>query len=179
MGTTSSRTMAGSPRSRQQSGGIVVSIPSAFRLPTPLASSSAVVLCCWASGQARPRNLPAEQTAVVYFIGCRASRVHRRRRSTALRDLGPGANMSESRPTLAVRLATTFLFFICMVAASQWCLNRFWLYHAQNRVLQPSDYTVSVAPAVSGSAADARLSDDGQFSVKVVTVGTSHAMDQV
>jgi hypothetical protein len=87
--------------------------------------------------------------------------------------------MSESRPTLAVRLATTFLFFICMVAASQWCLNRFWLYHAQNRVLQPSDYTVSVAPAVSGSAADARLSDDGQFSVKVVTVGTSHAMDQV
>jgi len=87
--------------------------------------------------------------------------------------------MSESRPSLAVRIATITLFIICVSAASQWCLNRFWLYHAQNRVLQPSDYTVSVEPAVSGSSGDARLSDDGQFSVKVMTVGTSHAMDQV
>lgn len=87
--------------------------------------------------------------------------------------------MSESRPTLALRIATITLFIICIHAASQWCLYRFWLYHAQNRVLQPSDYTVSVTPAARGSSGDARLSDDGQFSVKVMTVGTSHAMHEV
>ena len=87
--------------------------------------------------------------------------------------------MSESRQSLTVRIATTFLFTICIVAASQWCLYRFWLYHGQSRVLQPSDYTVSVAPAVPGSSGDARLSDDGQFSVKVVTIGTSHSMHEV
>ena len=87
--------------------------------------------------------------------------------------------MSDNKPSLAVRVATLFLFIICVATASQWCLQRFWLYHAQNRVLQPADYTVSVVPAASGASADARLSEDGLFAVKVMTVGTSHAMDQV
>lgn len=86
--------------------------------------------------------------------------------------------MSSRRPT-AARTATIFLYIICLMAASQWCLHRFWLYHAQNRVLQPSHYTVSVAPAAAGVSEGARLSDDGQFAVKVMTVGTSHAMDRV
>jgi len=87
--------------------------------------------------------------------------------------------MSDNRQSRAVRIATVFLFIICVAATSQWCLNRFWLYHAQNRVLQPSDYTVAVVPAAAGLTSDVRLSDDGQFAVKVITVGTSHAMDQV
>ena len=87
--------------------------------------------------------------------------------------------MSDKKPSRAARIATAFLLIICLSAASQWCLSRFWLYHAQNRVLQPSDYTVSVAPAASATYGDTKLSDDGQFAVKVMTVGTSHAMDQV
>jgi hypothetical protein len=87
--------------------------------------------------------------------------------------------MSDNKSSRATRMATVFLFMICVSAASSWCLDRFMLYHGQNRVLQPSDYTVSVVPAASRTSRDARLSDDGRFAVKVMTVGTSHAMNEV
>ena len=80
---------------------------------------------------------------------------------------------------LAVRLPATCLWLICLIVLSSWCLDRFWLYHEQNRVLQPDDYTVSVVPVASGASADQRLSDDGRFAVKVITRGTSHAMDRI
>ena len=87
--------------------------------------------------------------------------------------------MTDNKSSRALHIATTFLILICLAAASQWCMNRFVLYDAQNRVLQPADYTVSVTPVASGAPGDARLSDDGRFAVKVMTVGTSHAMDRV
>ena len=87
--------------------------------------------------------------------------------------------MTDKRTSFAIRVAIASLFVICVISASQWWLDRFILYHAQNRVLQPSDYTVLVSPAAAGSPADARLSDDGRYSIKVMTVGTSHAMDSV
>ncbi|MDB5325738.1 MAG: hypothetical protein JWM57_1307 [Phycisphaerales bacterium] len=87
--------------------------------------------------------------------------------------------MADKRPSFAIRVAIASLFVICVMSASQWCLDRFVLYHAQNRVLQPSDYTVFVGPAAAGSPANTRLSDDGRYAVKVMTVGTSHAMDSM
>lgn len=79
----------------------------------------------------------------------------------------------------ATRTAATFLYLTCVIAITQWGLDRFWLYHAQNRVLAPSDYTVSVLPGSAEVTGDLRRSDDGQFVVKVTTLGTSHAMDHI
>ena len=87
--------------------------------------------------------------------------------------------MADKQTSFAVRVASATLFIICVTSASQWCIDRFVLYHAQNRVLQPSDYTVLVAPAAAGNPADVRISDDGRYTVRVTTGGTSHAMDSV
>lgn len=88
-------------------------------------------------------------------------------------------NMKDKRPSITEHLPAAFLLVICMMAASQWSLDRFWLYHSQNRVLQPSDYTASVVSAEQGAPADHQISEDGRYAIKVMTRGTSHAMDRV
>ena len=88
--------------------------------------------------------------------------------------------MNESKQSSFIaRVPATCLFIICVWAVSEWSFDRFWLYHSQNRVLQPSDYTVNVEPIGVGRPMDHQVSDDGRFSVRVMANGTSMAMDQV
>jgi hypothetical protein len=85
----------------------------------------------------------------------------------------------DAKPRLdPVRTASMFLFAVIITALSQWSIDRFWLYHSQNRILHPSDYSVRVLP-LSEQSVDHQLSDDGRYAVEVMTNGTSHAMDQV
>jgi hypothetical protein len=120
--------------------------------PARVASNSAILLC-----------RPARRVA-----GHRASSVIR----------ATEADLNTKLPMTSVRAARFVLLLVFMSVASQWCLDRFWLYHAQSRVLSPSDNTVSVTPAASAVGPNHQLSDDGQFAVEVITRGTSHAMGQ-
>lgn len=47
-------------------------------------------------------------------------------------------------------------------------------YHAQHRVLKPADDTVSVTPVSGDSGHERRISDDGQYAVRVTTLGSAH-----
>jgi hypothetical protein len=77
-------------------------------------------------------------------------------------------------------LPTVILFVICLQLATEWAFARFVHYHAQRQTLAPAHYTVDVIPVLSGMPynrqTDFRKSEDGQYYVRVATLGTAHHM---
>ncbi len=76
-------------------------------------------------------------------------------------------------------LPTIILVMICFLIASEWVFARFVHYHAQRQILAPAHFTADVIPASTGVAggvesADFRKSEDGQYYVRVATLGTAH-----
>lgn len=71
------------------------------------------------------------------------------------------------------------LIMICLWIASAWVFARFVHYHAQRQILAPAHYTADVVPVATGvpgagKLADFRKSEDGQYFVRVATLGTAH-----
>jgi len=70
------------------------------------------------------------------------------------------------------------LFLICVQLATAWVFARFVHYHAQRQILAPAHYTADVIPVMSGvpadQQADFRKSEDGQYFIRVATLGTAH-----
>lgn len=78
-------------------------------------------------------------------------------------------------------LPLVLFVMICGQAIMQFVFVRYVHYHAQNRVLNPADYSADVLPAASAdddSATSFRKSDDGEFVVKVTTLGTAHELSR-
>lgn len=78
-------------------------------------------------------------------------------------------------------LPTVILVMICFWLASAWFFARFVHYHVQRQILAPAHYTADVMPVAGGvpagaESADFRKSDDGQYYVRVATLGTAHHM---
>ena len=76
-------------------------------------------------------------------------------------------------------LPTVILVMICFWIASAWVFARFVHYHAQRQILAPAHYTADVVPVTTGvpgggESADFRKSEDGQYYVRVATLGTAH-----
>lgn len=76
-------------------------------------------------------------------------------------------------------LPTLVLVMICFWIVIEWAFARYVHYHAQRQILAPAHYTADVIPVstgVSGGAesADFRKSEDGQYYVRVATLGTAH-----
>ncbi len=76
-------------------------------------------------------------------------------------------------------LPTIILVMICFWSASAWAFARYVHYHAQRQILAPAHYTADVIPASTGvpggaESADFRKSEDGQYYVRVATLGTAH-----
>ena len=82
------------------------------------------------------------------------------------------------RQTLQV-LPMVMLIAICISTAGAWGFARFVHYHAQRQILPPAHYTADVVP-VAGNSVDERelshfrKSEDGQYYVRVATLGTAH-----
>ena len=77
-------------------------------------------------------------------------------------------------------LPTVILFIICLQLATTWVFARYVHYHAQRQILAPAHYTVDVIPVTTGMSdnrlTDFRKSEDGQYNVRVATMGTAHLM---
>jgi hypothetical protein len=70
---------------------------------------------------------------------------------------------------------------ICSWSLASVVITYFVHYHAQHQVLRPADYDVTVVPASSADAApsgDYRLSEDGAYYVRVMTLGSAHYVDR-
>ena len=80
-------------------------------------------------------------------------------------------------------LPIVIMLMICVWIAGAWTFARFVHYHAQRQILVPAHYTADVISAASSAPdtrdmADFRKSEDGQYFVRVATLGTAHHMDR-
>ncbi len=70
------------------------------------------------------------------------------------------------------------MIMICFWIALTWVGVRFVHYHAQRAILAPAHYTAEVIPVGNGTAdkelSRFRKSEDGQYYVRVATLGTAH-----
>lgn len=74
-------------------------------------------------------------------------------------------------------LPIVVLSIVCVQLAVAWGMARFVHYHDQRQILPPAHYTADVLPAAPGQdATEFRLSEDGQYNVRVATLGTAHHM---
>ena len=76
-------------------------------------------------------------------------------------------------------LPMVILVMICFWIAGAWAFARFVHYHAQRQMLAPAHYTADVipvadAPTENRQLADLKKSEDGQYYVRVATLGTAH-----
>jgi hypothetical protein len=74
---------------------------------------------------------------------------------------------------------TIMLTMICLSIAIIWIFARFVHYHAQHQILAPAHYTANVIPATDRTTENQQLmdfkkSEDGQYYVRVTTLGTAH-----
>jgi hypothetical protein len=70
----------------------------------------------------------------------------------------------------------SILLAICTVSAFNWASDHYWLYHSQNRVLNPEDFEVKLTPVTANMSPGYKITDDGRYVVEVRTLGTAHAL---
>jgi hypothetical protein len=80
-------------------------------------------------------------------------------------------------------LPTVVLVIICLLIAIEWVFVRFVHYQAQRRILDPAHYTADVMPVSAGiqgraESSEFRRSEDGQYYVRVATLGTAHHLER-
>jgi len=80
-------------------------------------------------------------------------------------------------------VSTVILLMICLTTATKWVSARFVLDHSQRRILAPAHYKATVLPASAGvpavdDSSEFRKTDDGQFYVRVATLGTAHHLER-
>jgi hypothetical protein len=88
------------------------------------------------------------------------------------------------------KILVSLLVVSCLTNGVDWAHKRFYIYRSQGWLLAPADYHAQVIPVTSGvpdyrqaearkSAAEFHKTLDGQYYVRVITLGTAHYIDRV
>ncbi len=71
----------------------------------------------------------------------------------------------------------------CFTNGMDWAYKRFYIYRSQGWLLAPADYKAEVIPVTTGVSdnrqAEFRKSNDGQYYVRVKTLGTAHYIERI
>jgi hypothetical protein len=81
------------------------------------------------------------------------------------------------------KVLVSLLVVSCLSNGMDWAHKRFCIYRSQGWLLAPADYHAEVIPVTSGvpdnRQAEFRKSNDGQYYVRVRTLGTAHYIKRI
>lgn len=77
----------------------------------------------------------------------------------------------------------SMLVLSCFTNGMDWAFKRFYIYRSQGWLLAPADYHAEVRPVTIGvpdnRQAEFRNSNDGQYYVRVSTLGAAHYIKRI
>jgi len=94
-----------------------------------------------------------------------------------------GKNGNDMKIQTLQKVLVSLLVVSCLSNGMDWAHKRFYIYRSQGWLLEPADYHAEVRLVTIGvpdnRQAEFRKSNDGQYYVRVITLGTAHYIKRI